>query len=122
VFLVEDGTGIGVPVLFGFVKHETTDILHNVLQWFTVSVDIAVTRVIMVDNDLKMLNLLQATFSNSTVLLCRFHVLHYIRKKIQSLSVLTDVKKQLLSIMSTMVYASDTVEYDAAFETLRVQL
>lgn len=75
VFLVEDGTGIGVPVLFGFVKHETTDILHNVLEWFTESVDIAVTRVIMVDKDLKMLNLLQATFSKSTVLLCRFHVL-----------------------------------------------
>jgi len=119
VFLVEDGTGVGVPVMFGFVKYETADILQTVLQWFTSSIDTSVTQVIMVDKDIKMLHLLQSSFSTCAVLLCRFHVLRYIRKKIHGLCVASDVKNQLLALVSAMVYASSDADYDVAFETLQ---
>ena len=120
VFLVEDGTGVGVPVMFGFVKYETIEILQSVLQGFVNSVNISVTQVIMVEKDLKMLNILQAIFANCFVLLCRFHVLRYINvKKIQCLSVSSDIKSQLLITVSALVYACNVADYDAAFENLQ---
>jgi hypothetical protein len=119
VFLVEDGTTVGVPVMFGFVKHETVDILQHILQWFVDTVDTSVTRVIMVDKDLTMLNLLQERFRDCSVLLCRFHVLRYLRKKAQNLSKTSDEKTQLMGIIARLVYASSVDEYNLASECLQ---
>ena len=97
------------------------DILQSVLQWFVNSVDISVTQVIMVDKDLKMLNILQVIFANCSVLLCRFHVLRYIRKKNSASFCLVRYKKSTIDncFRFSRGYSCNVADYDAAFENLQ---
>ncbi len=118
VFLVEDGVGCGIPVLFAFVKNETSNILTSIVEWFCSQNDGSITRVVIVDKDLTLLSALQKLFKDSNVLLCHFHVLKYIRKKIISLNVSSDVKSELLQCVFKMTYANTDAEYDTAYKHL----
>jgi hypothetical protein len=118
VFLVEDGVGCGVPVLFSFVQHETANILTSVLKWFCEQNDISITNVIVVDKDIKLLNVLKDFFQQSTVLLCLFHVLRYIRKVIIAMKEPSSVKRELLQLVAKMVYAYSQSDYNDAYNNL----
>ena len=115
MFLVEDGVGCGVPVLFAFVQCETGNILTSVLTWFCEQNDILITNVIVVNKDIKLLNVLKDFFQQSNVLLRFFHVLRYIRKVIVVLKALSSVKCDSLQLVSKMEYAYSQSDYDDAY-------
>ncbi|XP_065639408.1 uncharacterized protein LOC124809334 [Hydra vulgaris] len=118
VFLVEDGLGFGVPVLFAFVQHETIDNFKWVVEWFCLQNNNIITKVIIVDKDIGLINVLSPTFLHSSVLLCRFHVIKYIKKVVIQLSVPPSTKCELMNLILKMVYANSEADYHEAYDSI----
>ncbi|XP_065676140.1 uncharacterized protein LOC136092259 [Hydra vulgaris] len=118
VFLVEGGLGFGVPVLFAFVQHETIGIFKWVVEWFCTQNDNIITKVIIMDKDIGLINVLSSTFLHSSVLLCRFHVIKYIKKVVIQLSVPPSTKCELMNLILKMVYAYSEADYHEAYDSM----
>ena len=79
--MAEDGDGRGKPVAYCFARSETKENLETVLDFFCNFSDVSGTKIVMVDKDLSIINSLKCKLSEATILLCKFHVTKYFKKK-----------------------------------------
>ena len=83
--MAEDGDGRGKPVAYCFVSSETKENLEKVLEYFCNFNDTSRTKIIMVDKDLWTINALKCKLPNAKILLCKFHLMKYFKKKVSDL-------------------------------------
>ena len=88
--LAEDGDGRGKPVAYCYVRSETKEHISKVLE--KICEHNYVTDVVMVDKDLNEMNAIKEHIQNATMLLCKFHVMKYFKKKVSDLDIKQDEK------------------------------
>ena len=79
--MVEDGDGRGKPVAYCFIRSETKENIKQCLTHFCNFNDVSQSKVIMVDKDLTEINALKSKIPDAEILLCKFHVMKYFKKK-----------------------------------------
>ena len=79
--MVEDGDGRGKPVAYCFQRSETKVNLEKILDYFCRTNDTSKTKIVMVDKDLTEISVLKSKLPSATILLCKFHVMKYFKKK-----------------------------------------
>ena len=82
-------------VAYCYVKSETKENMQKVLETFCEYNDVSDVRIIMVDKDLNEINAIKQFIPGATVLLCKFHVMKYFKKKVSDLDIKQDEKKSL---------------------------
>ena len=105
--LAEDGDGRGKPVAYCYVKSETKENMQKVLEKFCEYNDVSDVRIIMVDKDLNEINAIKQFIPGATVLLCKFHVMKYFKKKVSDLDIKQDEKKSLGLLLQQMIDSND---------------
>ena len=79
--MVEDGDGRGKPVAYCFIRSETKENIEQCLTHFCNFNDVSQSKVIMVDKDLTEINALKSKIPDAEILLCKFHIMKYFKKK-----------------------------------------
>ena len=67
--MAEDGDGRGKPVAYCFLRSETKDNLEKVLNYFCNFNDTSRTKIVMVDKDLSVINVLKSKLPDANILL-----------------------------------------------------
>ena len=81
----------------------------------------------MVDKDLTEISVLKSKLPRAIILLCKFHVMKYFKKKISDLNCLKDEKHELAMLVQKLInsqieedynkYHSDLTQFNAEFIT-----
>ena len=93
--LAEDGGGRGKPVAYCYIRSEIKENFHKVLEKDCEHNNVTGVRIVMVDKDLNEMNAIKEHIPNATILLCKFHVMKYFKKKVSDLDIKHDEKKAL---------------------------
>ena len=117
--MAEDGDGRGRPVAYCFVRSETKENLEKVLDYFCEFNDTSKTRVVMVDKDISVINALKCKLPNANVLLCKFHVMKYFKKKVSDLDCKHKERQELGEHLHKLIDSRDKEHYDALYEKLQ---
>ena len=104
--------------MYAFVRNKTADLFNKVCQWFVSNNNSTVTNLIITDKDLSLISAVRRAFPSARHLLCRFHVLRAMRKKIKQLKATAEVKSSLLEITTQMVYSKSNEKYDKLYNDL----
>ena len=97
--MVEDGDGRGKPAAYCFLRSETKENLEKVLTYFSDFNDVSRSKIIMVDKDLTEINVLKSKIPNANILICKFHVMKYFKKKISELDYKNNEKQELAELI-----------------------
>ncbi|ETN08659.1 hypothetical protein PPTG_22939 [Phytophthora nicotianae INRA-310] len=112
--MAHDAFGKGQFVQHAIVQNERLPTLLTALEEFKRN-NTAWTRMkcILIDKDFTEISVLKMAFPDTTVLLCQFHVLKYLREEISSsdYGFLPWQKQQLHAIMNCLVYAKTEREF-----------
>ena len=110
--MVEDGDGRGKPVAYCFQRSETKENLEKILDYFCKTNDTSKTKIVMVDKDLTEISVLRSKLPNADILLCKFHVMKYLKKKISDLNCLKDEKQELGILVQKLINSQNEEEYE----------
>ena len=73
----------------------------------------------MVDKDLSIINVLKCKLPNAKILLCKFHVMKYIKKKISDLDCKNIERQELGELIQKIIDSRSQEHYDALHEKLQ---
>ena len=73
----------------------------------------------MIDKDLNELNVIKSKIPHASILLCKFHVLKYLKKKVSELDVKRAEKESLAATLQKLVNSKDNEEYSKAYNDLQ---
>ena len=110
--MVEDGDGRGKPVAYCFQRSETKVNLEKILDYFCRTNDTSKTKIVMVDKDLTEISVLKSKLPSATILLCKFHVMKYFKKKISDLNCLKDEKHELAMLVQKLINSQNEEDYN----------
>ena len=117
--LAEDGDGRGKPVAYCYVRSETKENINTVLEKFCEYNDVKGVRIVMLDKDLNEMNAIREHIPTATVLLCKFHVMKYFKKKVSDLDIKHDEKKALGLLLQQIIDCKDQNHYDELYKELQ---
>ena len=73
----------------------------------------------MVDKDLSIINALKVKLPNANILLCKFHVMKYFKKKICDLDCKHSERQEIGELIKKLIDSRSQEEYDRLHETLK---
>ena len=108
--MCQDSNGKGRPV--AYVKDESKESLTHAFHIFAKYNQniLNQTQVLMVDKDFNEINCLKTIFTKAKVLLCTFHVIKYIKGKVQELEIKHDKKTDIMCIVQKLIYSKSAAE------------
>ena len=74
--------------------------------------DTSKTKIVMVDKDLTEISVLKSKLPSATILLCKFHVMKYFKKKISDLNCLKDEKHELAMLVQKLINSQNEEDYN----------
>ncbi len=80
--------------------------------------DISQIQTVMLDRDYNEIQAVCDALSDADVLLCKFHVLKYFKKKVSELVIPVPKKNELFSTLIQLVYVHDATTFDASMSKL----
>ena len=83
-FLVEDAHGLGRSVGFCLVSNEKKETVQNMMNEISKVHDCSKIQTIVVDKDLNEITALKKVAPNSSIQLCKFHVIQAVKEKFES--------------------------------------
>ena len=110
--MVEDGDGRGKPVAYCIQRSEAKVNLEKILDYFCRTNDTSKTKIVMVDKDLTEISVLKSKLPSATILLCKFHVMKYFKKKISDLNCLKDEKHELAMLVQKLINSQNEEDYN----------
>ena len=117
--LAEDRDGRGKPVTYCYVRSETKGNICKVLMKFCENNDVSGVKIIMVDKDLNEMNAFKENIPNATLLLCKFHVMKYFKKKVSDLDIKHNEKKALGTLLQQIIDCKGQDHYDELYKELQ---
>ena len=97
MILAQDNLGRGWAVFYAFVHSETGDMMKAVLSSFqNMMEDLSKTCTVMLDKDQNEIAAIRGTLPVAIILLCRFHVIKYFKKKVSELLLTVGEKNDCL--------------------------
>ena len=114
--MVQNSNGEGRPVAYCWMKAETYENLEFFYKELLDLPGTSEVKVILVDKDLTNVNLLKAMFPHAVVLLCKFHVIKWLKSVIAKIVTTTDIKNSLMFRIKEMVNANSEGIYDEAYK------
>ena len=117
--MAEDGDGRGKPVAYCFLRSETKDNLEKVLNYFCNFNDTSRTKIVMVDKDLSVINVLKSKLPDANILLCKFHVMKYFKKKISELDCKNIERQEIAELIQKIINSQSQADYDTLHEKLQ---
>ena len=94
----------GVPVSYCLMATDTKENLDFFYSSMRDHNDLQQTQVIMVDKDLKNIDILQKYFANAKILLCVFHVLKYLKLQVNQLKMPLTNRKNIMKNIRQLLY------------------
>jgi len=116
--LAQDNNLRGVRVAYCFMNTDTKENLNFFYASFSKHNNVTKTNAIIIDKDLTNINLLSQFFVNVQLLLCTFHVLKYVKLKIQKLQVELSKREALMEAFNKVLYSRDESTLVKSVETL----
>jgi hypothetical protein len=116
VVMVQNSNGEGRPVAYCWMKAETMENLEFFYTEILNMPRLSETKVIIVDKDLTNVNLLKTMFPNAVVLLCKFHVIKWLKSVVSKIVTTTDVKNSVMFEVKAMTNAISAEIYDEAYK------
>ena len=114
-----DGFGNGRTIFSGFLKQEDESTLNTFIQFFKDSNEPwDKIETIIFDKDFTELKVLRASFPNSRILYCLFHVIKAMKFQIAKLNITNDTKKQLLNVVRRMIYSSTSAAFEDSLDDI----
>ena len=92
--------------------------LEKVLEYFCNFNDTSRIKIVMVDKDLSIINVLKCKLPNAKILLCKFHVMKYFKKKISDLDCKNIERQELGELIQKIIDSRSQKHYDALHEKL----
>ena len=80
--------------------------------------DVSQSKVIMVDKDLTEINALKSKIPDAEILLCKFHVMKYLKKKVSELDCKNAEKQELGVLLQKLINSQNQEEYDKLHKEL----
>ena len=117
-FLVEDGHGLGRLVGFSLLANEKKDTIECLMSEFSKIHDVAKVKCIVVDKDLNEISALKKIAPNSSIQICKFHVMQSFTREIRKLPEDETTKKKILQQIKLLVYARSQSAYEKNLDTL----
>ena len=117
--LGEDGDGKGKPVAYCYLKSENKENLQKVLGYFSLHNDVKDVRIVIVDKDLNEMNAIKECIPNATILLCKFHVMKYFKKKVSDLDIKRSEKQTLGLLLQQLIDSKNQEHYDELYSELQ---
>ena len=93
--LVEDNYGVGQPVCYFLLLTETTEAIMAGLEIFRSHNDVSRTKVVVTDKDCKELISVKQIFPNAISLLCQFHVLNAVSRRLKKAKLQEDYEEEI---------------------------
>lgn len=90
---VEDGDGVGQPVAFAVLWREDEESIKEFLNFIGGNNDISRTKVAAVDKDLSEINAIKQEWPHVSVILCYFHVIRAIDRRMTAMKTSADEKE-----------------------------
>ncbi|XP_067866046.1 zinc finger SWIM domain-containing protein 3 [Heterodontus francisci] len=105
--MVQDNVGRGRAVFYAMVRNETAQMLDEIVGVFVDFMGSSACRVrsAIVDKDINEINAIRKHLPAATVLLCQFHMMQSMRRKISSYPLNSELRDQLFMICKEMVHA-----------------
>jgi hypothetical protein len=91
---VEDGDGVGQPVAFAVLCLEDEGSTKRFLNFIAGNNDISRTKVAVVDKDMSEINAIRQEWPHVSVILCYFHVIRAIDRKMTAMKMSADEKEK----------------------------
>lgn len=103
--MVQDNVGRGRAVFYPMVRNETAQMLDEIVGVFVdfMGSSTCCVRSAIVDKDINEINAIRKHLPAATVLLCQFHVMQSMRRKISSYTLNSELRDQLFIICKEMV-------------------
>jgi hypothetical protein len=115
-FVVTTANGKGVSVCDFLCISQTKEMMRHVFTHFTAENQGAVTKVksIVIDKDYNEWAILEEVFQYSTIVLCQFHVLKWLKRAIteQKYGIALSLRPNIMSCIHNMVYANTNDDLD----------
>ena len=119
MILTQDNLGRGRAVFYAFVHSETADMMKAVLSSSqNMMEDLSKTCTVMLDKDQNEIAAVRDTLPVANILLCRFHVIKYFKKKVSELLLTVDEKNDLFVQLKALVYAKDAESFNSILTQL----
>ena len=95
-----------------FLAEETADNFRSSFKYFKSMCAASPPSVFIVDKDFTEITVLKEVFIQSTILLCTFHVIKYVKNLIATAPVTVDIKNSVMTNFKEMVYACTEEIYE----------
>jgi hypothetical protein len=116
--LAQDNNLRGVPVAYCLMNTDTKENLNFFYENFLKHNNVTKTNAIIIDKDLTNIDLLSQFFNNVQLLLCTFHVLKYVKLKIQKLQVDHSCREVLMELFNKVLYSRDEASMTQSIQKL----
>ncbi|CAF1309477.1 unnamed protein product, partial [Didymodactylos carnosus] len=107
VCLAQNANLKGVPVAYCLMTSENKDNLEFFYLAMSKNNNLTQTQVAIVDKDLTNVDILQQYFDKARVLLCMFHVLKYLKTRINMLKIPLDNRMNIMKNVRKLLYDND---------------
>ncbi|XP_070563064.1 zinc finger SWIM domain-containing protein 3-like [Ptychodera flava] len=120
-FLIEDGEGKGRAVGYAFVKNEKKDTIHKLFDHVGAKNDLNKVKIVFLDKDFTEISAVKRSMQNAHIMLCTFHVLKYLKKKVSDLDIRKNLKSDIMKAISSLVYSySEEIYRERLTELLKL--
>ena len=122
MILIQDNLGSCRAVFYTFLRSETADMMNSLIASFCKMMeDVSKTETVMLDKYQNEIQAVRTALPIATILLCKFHVLKYFKKKVSDLVRPVGDKNEIFATVKQLVYANSEESFQSCLRTLENQ-
>ena len=112
--VVIDSNGIGIPICFGFLSHETTEAIKVFLEFFKSVFENLPVQTMIMDDSAAIQSAVTQVFPSVVQLLCRVHIIRHIVKRVCNVYIIVQIILECQFRIYASLFHSDVDEESLA--------